>query len=83
MRSFVWRIGKRNVSIIENALVQWRRKRRNVSDHRETNIAAWVVELQTILAEHGLNPSHLGLAPDESLHAFVETEYAQTVDRRR
>lgn len=62
------------MSILEQALFEWRRTRRNVSDHRETNIAAWLVELQQVLAAHGLTQDQLGA--EEGLHSFVEQEYA-------
>jgi hypothetical protein len=65
------------VSIIEQALVQWRRKRSNVSEHRETNIEAWLVELQTVLAEHGLGEGHIEAYRGTSLRGLVEREYAE------
>jgi hypothetical protein len=66
-----------SMSIIEQALVEWRRKRGKVSDHRQTNIEAWLVELQAVLAEHGLSESQVAAYLDRPLRSMVENEYAQ------
>lgn len=39
------------MATVEEAIALWRTRRENVSDHRETNIEAWIVELQGTLED--------------------------------
>jgi hypothetical protein len=72
-----------NVSIVEQALMQWRRCRQNASAQRESTIEAWLAALHCVLAEHGLRATSLREILGEDPREYVEQEYAAWAEKTR
>ncbi len=60
---------------LQQAIDLWRQRRRNVSDHRETNVQAWMLELNIILAELGLEEPDFLAYVNSDPQSWVEIEY--------